>query len=104
MVDRTDIDAVVDDASEQLALVAEMYAGTLEEQKVSAKLRTRIKNIVENQRSALEYLAHAIYEHYGDGKGKKVYYPLANGPTQFPGLFDARVPGVAANCPKVRDA
>ena len=104
MIDRADIDALLEDATEQLERVRELYAGSLREQEVPAALKTRIKNVVEHQRSALEYLAHAIYERHGDGKGAKSYYPVAPAPTKFPDVFERVLPGVAANCPDVRDA
>jgi hypothetical protein len=104
MVERADIDALLEDADDQLELIREMYEETLREQEVPRKLMTRIKNVVENQRSALEYLAHQLYENHGDGKGEKSYFPVATQPTQFGGLFERMLPGVAANCPNVRDA
>ena len=75
MIDRADIDALLEDADEQLERVRDLYEKSLREKEVPTKLKTRIKNVVENQRSALEYLAHAIYERHGDGKGAKSYYP-----------------------------
>jgi hypothetical protein len=84
--------------------VRELYDQTLREKEVPAALQTRIKNVVENQRSALEYLAHGIYERHGDGKGSNSYYPVANVATEFGGLFEHHLPGVAGNAPKVRDA
>jgi hypothetical protein len=104
MVDRTDIDAVVEHAQEQLELVGSIYESALQEQQVNSTLQVRIKNVVENQRSALEYVAHAIYAGYGDGKGARSYYPLAVVDKKFPTLFDRLLPGVAATCPAVRDA
>lgn len=104
VIDRSDIDALIEDAGDQLEHVRELYEDSLREQEVPARLRTRIKNVVENQRSALEYLAHAIYEAYGDGKGRRSYFPIAKASSDFPGLFERMLPGVAANCPPVRNA
>jgi len=104
MSDRSDIDALIEDAAEQLDRVRELYEASLRAKEVPAKLRTRIKNVLENQRSALEYMAHAIYEAHGDGKGKNSYYPVAASLTEFPGYFNKVMSGVATNCPDVRDA
>ena len=104
MIDRVDIDALIDDAGEQLERVRELYEDSLREKEVPGKLRTRIKNVLENQRSALEYLANAIYERYGDGTDARVYYPVTDAATAFGGTFDRLLPGVAANAPTVRDA
>jgi|SRR5881394_476928 len=103
-MDRGDIDVLIEDASEQLTVVREMYDETLRAQKVPRKLMARIKNVVENQRSVLEYLAHAIYEQEGDGSGKKAFYPITTRPSEFRLRFERCLPGVAAHCPAVRDA
>ena len=104
MLDRADIDALLEESGEQLERVRELYEKSLRDKDVPSGLRVRIKNVVENQRSALEYLANAIYERHGDGKGKNSYYPVANAPSEFPGLFERYLPGVAANCPDAREA
>ena len=88
IVDREDIDALLEDAEEHLGLVRRMYDETLREQEVPRKLMTRIKNVVEHQRSALEYLANAIYAQVGDGGGKRSSYPVATGPSQFAHHFE----------------
>lgn len=69
-----------------------------------AALKIRIKNVLENQRSVLEYLANGIFADYGDGSDAQVYYPVADRSEQFDGLFDRHLPGVADRCPEVRDA
>jgi hypothetical protein len=104
MIDRDDIDAVLDDAAEQLDRVRELYGESLAEQKAPQALKVRIKHALDDQRSALEYLAHAIYERHGDGKRRKSYYPIAIKPGDFPNLFERYLPGVATNCPKTRKA
>ncbi len=102
-MDRGDIDALIDDADEQLRLVRGMYERSLREKEVPARLQTRIKNVVENQRSALEYLAHGIHQQFGDGE-RKPYYPIVRSPVDFPSLFNQHLSGVAEYCPAVRDA
>jgi hypothetical protein len=93
--DRGDIDALIEDASEQLEVVGEMYEETLHEKEASRRLKTRVKNVLESQRSALEYTAHAIVERHGDPK-RHSYYPVAPGPSEFPGTFSRTLPGSRA--------
>jgi hypothetical protein len=103
-VERTGIDALIEHAEEQLEQVEAIYGRTLQEKKVSTNLQVRIKNVVENQRSALEYLAHGIYESLGDGKKANSYYPIAKEEEDFQGLFGRQLPGVAAKCSAVFEA
>lgn len=98
---REDIDALLDEASDQLELLRQIYEETLTHQNPTAKLRVRIKNILENQRSSLDHLAHAIVER--DGKtGSKTYYPFARHVNDFPRTFDRTMPGVAASRPDIK--
>lgn len=83
-----------------------MYRNTLKkgDEDVPSPLKVRIKNVLDNQRAALEFLASQLFSEYGDGSDAQVYYPVANEPTQFEGIFNKYLPGVAENCPGVRDA
>ena len=67
----------------------------------SRKLKARIENVLENQRSACEYSAHAIVERHGNPK-RDSYYPIARSPSGFPGSFRRTLPGVKST--KVREA
>lgn len=79
-----------------------MYQETLEAKKVPPRLRTRIKNVVEAQRSALEYLAHQLHQGLGTQKGRNSYFPIVNDPDDFLEDFDRLLPGVAKKAPGVR--
>lgn len=97
-----DVDALLDGASGQLTTVRNLYEATLEK-KDASPLQVLIKNILENQRSALDYMARAIVERYGKSGGK-VYYPMARHPNEFPNLFERNMPGVNALRPDLRNA
>jgi hypothetical protein len=62
-----------------------------------------VKNVLENQRSALDYLAVGITEKYGTPKGF-LYYPLAQSETDFAAQMNSKMPGVAAARPDIADA
>ena len=100
-LDRADINALIEDASEQLGVVRELYHKTLQEKEASQRLKTRIKNVLENQRSALEYTAHAIVQRHGDPKCHS-YYPVARSPSEFRRAFKRTLPGIKSNA--VREA
>lgn len=91
-----DIHDLLQDTDEQLGLVNRIYKESAEAGKQSRRLKPRIKNTLENQRSVLDYLAHEIHNRYGSPTGAKIYYPLAKTPQAFPRDIDQRMPGVRA--------
>jgi hypothetical protein len=100
-----DIHALLNAANGQLVILRALYEQSIEAQQLDPELRPLIKNILENQRSALDYLAQRILDKHGTpGATKKVYYPLAYGPNAFPNWFDKNLPGVKKGCPAAHDA
>jgi len=98
-----DIDALIEDAAEQLEVVAALYGQAVAERKLPPLLPARIKNVVEHQRSSLDYLAQRILDTYGSRKAK-AYYPFAWNDNAFQPFFDRNLPGVAAARSDIRDA
>lgn len=95
-----DIEAVQALAAEYLQEVEQLYEGALHAKSVPQRLRALIKNVLENERSSLEYLARAIADAYGTPSGN-VYYPLAPSAAKFNGSIDSRMPGVRAARPDI---
>ncbi len=56
------IDALLDYAEKQIEDISNSYAAQLREQDVPLELAIKIKNCCENLRSALDFLAHRIFE------------------------------------------
>ena len=98
-----DIQALLTDADNQIEVVKELHDKALIDASVRSQFKTRIKNILENQRSALDYLAVAITKQYGTPKGL-LYYPLAQNQDEFPAEMDRKMPGVAAAEPGIAAA
>ena len=98
-----DIDAMLDVAAAQLAELQANYKKSLTSKDITSAMRVQIKNIVENQRSALEHYAYAATEAYGKA-GARSYYPIAIADGDFLALFNQQMPGVAANRPDIRDS
>jgi hypothetical protein len=98
-----DIDALLAEADEQMGPIRKAYAASLRAKEVAPGLQPKIKNVLENQRSALEYLAHAIVDQYGK-KGTRVYFPIVATAGDFSGRFDKNMQGVATARPDIRDA
>jgi len=98
-----DSESVLDKADDQLAEVRQMYEESLQQKQPSGRLLATIKNVLDNQRSALEFIAHAIYEQHGK-KGSKCYYPYAHNAAEFNAVFDKNLPGVRAARPDIATA
>ena len=98
-----DIDLLLRDADEQLEVAAALHDPALEDNAARGRFRTRVKNVLENQRSALDYLAVAITERYGHRRGL-TYYPLAQSQGQLKAEIDSKMPGVRVNRPDIAEA
>jgi hypothetical protein len=98
-----DIDALINEAADQLVAVRGLYQRSLTVASRLSRLQAKIKNVLENQRSALDYLAHAIVER--DGKaGSRAYFPVAKKPEVFSDVFGGQMPGVRATRPDIEGA
>lgn len=89
-----DVQVLIDEASEQLETVRALYDDSLQKKKVPPRLKVTIKNLLENQRSALEYLARQITEKHGNKGSAYVYWPVAPTATKFDATMDQKMPGV----------
>jgi hypothetical protein len=98
-----DIVALLDDADEQIATADKLHDKALATPIARSPFKTRVKNVLENQRSALDYLAVEVTNRYGKPKGR-IYYPLAQSESEFPAVMESRMPGVAANKPDIAEA
>jgi len=104
-----------DDARELLnhadgdfATIREAYDASLHAKEVSGNLRVRIKNFVENLRSALDFSARGLFDKYGSSpKGKpKIYFPYAaanqdRATFEKSGRVEACIPGLNASRPDI---
>lgn len=65
--------------------VKQEYESAVATRSVPPFLPIQIKNLCENLRSALDYLAHEIWDAYGAQAGKKpnVYFPIRRTPAEF---------------------
>jgi hypothetical protein len=99
-----DIRALLDDADEQIRLATTLHARALAIPTARGPFKTRVKNVLEAQRSALDYLAVRITERYGTPSKKFIYYPLAQSEPEFPSEMGSKMPGVAAAEPGIAEA
>lgn len=82
---QTDIEALLTQAQEQLREVEDKYRSSLTAKSVSPDLKVKIKNLCENLRSVLDYLAHDIRESKCSQpkKNDRFYFPILPDTMQF---------------------
>ncbi|WP_214401584.1 hypothetical protein [Pseudonocardia lacus] len=97
--------ALLADSASEIGKVRELLHFSLKRRNVAdeselAKIQVKVKNILENQRSALEYIAHEAVGHFGES-GKRSYYPLAPTPSEWLKVMRKNLPGVESSRPDV---
>ena len=98
-----DIAAILDDAQERMPVLQALHDEALDKEATRPRFRARVKSVLEQERSALDYLAVDITKKYGI-PGGLIYYPLAQSARDFPMEMERKMPGVAAAAPKVATA
>ena len=66
-------------SKEMLKEIESAYQESLHQKSISPKLLIKIKNFMENLRSALDFTAHGLFEKYGDQSksDQNIYFPYA---------------------------
>jgi len=95
--------ALLQEADEQIEALKALHDEALGNSNVRSRFKTRIKGVLENQRSALDYLAVGLTNEVGSPKGS-IYFPLAQSDDEFDTHMEGRMPGVAAAAPHIADA
>src|SRR6266511_734774 len=102
MVGHEEVEALLAGAGEHLTRLEETYGHSLEAKEVTHRLKSRIRGVLEGQRSALDRLAVLLTERFGDPKAaSRATYPLADGPDALDAAIDASMPGVRKARPDV---
>ncbi|HBU07300.1 MAG TPA: hypothetical protein DEB09_04420 [Candidatus Magasanikbacteria bacterium] len=85
------INALIQHAKNDFKNIEVQYLKSLEEQTISTSLQIDVKNMMENLKSALDYLAHDIYEIVimparkatGDKEIENIYFPYGKTENDF---------------------
>jgi len=77
------ISALINKSRESMARLKEEYQASLDAQEVSEELKIDIKNILENLRSCLDYLANDIHDEFVTGNHGRLYFPIRHTPNEF---------------------
>jgi hypothetical protein len=83
------IDALLGYAEKQIEDIANSYEAQLDEQHVPVELSIKIKNCCENMRSALDYLAHRIFERTYPGQAPPAILAFPTGGSRKADAIDA---------------
>jgi hypothetical protein len=99
-----DIAALLADAREQIdGPLSQLHDEAPANASARGRFRARVKSVLEQYRSALDYLAVDITNRYGKPTGL-IYYPLAQSDSNFAAEMDNKMPGVRVARPAVADA
>lgn len=98
------VDALIEHAKTDLDKIEEQYNKALEETTIPSSLQIDIKNYMENLRSALDYIAHDIYEQQiaphrastGKPEISKIYFPYGKTENDFKS-------GVGSSLPELKN-
>ena len=101
MVSRqADIEALLDHAKADFEKIQTEYQGSLHNKSIDPSLKIDIKNLCENLRSILDYLAHEIRENCCPNAkgGERFYFPVFTNEGQFRSTMSRWFPGLDKSC------
>lgn len=88
---------------DHVALKAD-YDASIHHKSISDELKVDIKNIFENLRSCLDYMAHDIFEAYIDGNTpRKLYFPIRPSRNEFDQAINNDFPNLPSLQSKVHN-
>ena len=90
------IEALLRKAAADFADLKRAYESSLAQKHVSEDLKVSIKNIFENLRSCLDYLAQDVFETHcrGAKKPDRLYFPIRSTPPEFQQAITKDFPGL----------
>jgi hypothetical protein len=99
------IEALLKKADTDFASLKTAYESSLHEKHVREDLKVAIKNIFENLRSCLDYLAQDIFETHcgGSQKPARLYFPIRPTPGEFNQVITNDYPNLQASAKIVFD-
>jgi hypothetical protein len=92
----TSIDALLRRARQTSGDLKKAYEASLQEKTIREDLKVDIKNIFENLRSCLDYLAHEMVELLCTSKPSRLYFPIRDSKPQFEQMMARDYAGLEA--------
>jgi len=95
------INALLERCKQDSASIEQEYNKSLHAKKIEPSLRIDIKNLCENLRSVLDYLARDIRDKFSPPakSGERFYFPILPDSTQFNTQMPKWFPNLKTNCP-----
>lgn len=84
-----------------MVALQEDYRSSLETKEVSEELKVDIKNILENLRSCLDYIARDIHDRYIPDTTTRLYFPIRHTINEFNSAISRYYPGLDQSAPGV---
>ena len=84
-----------------MARVKEEYQASLDAQEVSEELKIDIKNILENLRSCLDYIAKDVHERFITGTPGRLYFPIRLTQNEFNRAISRDFMGLDESAPDI---
>jgi hypothetical protein len=99
------IETLIRKSRADFADLKKAYEDSLHERVIREDLKVDIKNIFENLRSCLDYLAQELHETFCKGAKKpdRLYFPIRQTTAEFRQAIQRDYPGLDANCKPVFD-
>ncbi len=99
------IRALLKKAASEFSELRKAYEASLHEKLVREDFKVSIKNVFENLRSSLDYLAHDIFEAHCNASKMpdKLYFPIRHTPPEFNAAIGKDYPGLPSAAKPVFD-
>lgn len=96
------IEALIIEAKKDSVSIEEAYKKSLTAQNISEKLKVDIKNVFENLRSCLDYLANEIFEKaFPDELARNLYFPIRQTKAEFEKVIADKFPNLSTSNPAI---
>jgi len=100
---------LINESKNILTEIKVAYEQSLHDQEIKPKLLIKIKNFMENLRSALDFTAHHLFDNYGTiscSSNPNIYFPYAWNDLDLNGfrtknIIQNKIPGLIANRPDI---
>lgn len=107
MAYKNDAIELINESKSILAEIRSAYEQSLNDQEIKPKLLIKIKNLMENLRSALDFTAQYLFNRYGKSNGSpRIYFPYARLELDLKGfrkknIIQNKIPGLISNRPDI---
>lgn len=105
------VQALIEHAKKGLEKIESEYKSSIESKTIQPSLQIDVKNVMENIRSSLDYLAHDIYDNCikkdliasGKPEIRDIYFPYGKDENGFKSTLGKSLPQLNTLCPKLSD-